>query len=178
MCQHHRVAEMVEFDVVVEVPKGSRNKYEMDLATGHIRLDRPLYSSVRYPADYGFIPDTLSGDGDPLDALVIVDEPTFPGCRIRCRAVGVLRTRDQKGLDAKVLAVPTFDLGRGWADLPEVPKDLRLEIEHFFSIYKDLDPDKFSHVRGWSGRARAEREIEDARRRYVQHPREGLRTSP
>ena len=162
------MSESVEFDVVVEVPKGSRNKYEMDLATGHIRLDRPLYSSVRYPADYGFIPDTLSGDGDPLDALVIVDEPTFPGCRIRCRAVGVLRTRDQKGLDAKVLAIPTFDSGRAWQDITEVPRDLRAEIEHFFSIYKDLDPDKFSSVRGWSGRARAEKELEDARRRHVQ----------
>ena len=163
------MAESLEFDVVVEVPKGSRNKYEMDAASGHIRLDRPLYSSVRYPADYGFITETLGGDGDPLDALVLVEEPTFPGCRIRCRAIGVLRTRDQKGHDAKVLALPTFD-AREWTDIDQVPRDLRDEIEHFFSIYKDLDPDKFSHVEGWSGRARAEREIEDARRRRVKHP--------
>ena len=163
------MAEPLEFDVVVEVPKGSRNKYEMDVVTGHIRLDRPLYSSVRYPADYGFITDTLGGDGDPLDALVLVEEPTFPGCRIRCRAIGVLRTRDQKGHDAKVLALPTFDI-REWTDIDQVPGDLRNEIEHFFSIYKDLDPDKFSHVEGWSGRARAETEIEDARRRRLKHP--------
>jgi inorganic pyrophosphatase len=163
------MAGTVEFDVVVEVPKGSRNKYEMDQATGHILLDRPLYSSVRYPADYGFITETLSGDGDPLDALVLVDEPTFPGCRIRCRAIGVLRTRDQKGHDAKVLALPTFDI-RDWNDLDDVPRDLKDEIEHFFSIYKDLDPDKFSHVEGWSGRARAEKEIDDARRRRQKQP--------
>ena len=161
------MTDRIEFDVVVEVPKGSRNKYEMDLLTGHIRLDRPLYSSVRYPADYGFIPDTLSGDGDPLDALVIVDEPTFPGCRIHCRAVAVLRTHDQKGLDAKVLAVPTFDTVRDWQDLAAVPRDLLAEIEHFFSIYKDLDPDKFSKVQGWSGRARAEKELAAARERHL-----------
>lgn len=163
------MGESLEFDVVVEVPKGSRNKYEMDLTIGQIRLDRPLYSSVRYPADYGFIIDTLGGDGDPLDALVLVEEPTFPGCRIRCRAIGVLRTRDQKGHDPKVLALPTFDV-REWADMVDVPKDLRDEIEHFFSIYKDLDPDKFSHVEGWSGRAHAEREIEDARKRRLKQP--------
>lgn len=163
------MADRVEFDVVVEVPKGSRNKYEMDLATGHIRLDRPLYSSVRYPADYGFISDTLGGDGDPLDALVLVEEPTFPGCRIRCRAIAVLRTRDQKGHDAKVLALPIFD-SRDWTDMEHVPKDLRDEIEHFFSIYKDLDPDKFSHVEGWSGRLRAEKEIDEARKRRLKHP--------
>jgi inorganic pyrophosphatase len=160
------MADTLEFDVVVEVPKGSRNKYEMDLATGHIRLDRPLYSSVRYPADYGFVPETLGGDGDPLDVLVLVDEPTFPGCRIRCRAIGVLRTHDQKGLDAKVLAIPTFD-PRDWDDITAVPRELLNEIEHFFSIYKDLDPDKFSHVEGWSGRARAEKEVTQARLRHL-----------
>jgi inorganic pyrophosphatase len=158
--------DQLEFDVVVEVPKGSRNKYEMDVLTGHIHIDRVLYASVRYPSDYGFIPETLGGDGDPLDALVIVEEPTFPGCRVRCRAVGVLRTRDQNGRDSKVLALPTFETERRWADVKDVPRERLAEIEHFFSVYKDLDPGKFSRVEGWSGRQRAEREIIEARRRH------------
>jgi inorganic pyrophosphatase len=128
-------------------------------------LDRPLYSSVRYPADYGFITDTLGGDGDPLDALVLVDEPTFPGCRIRCRAIGVLRTRDQKGHDAKVLALPTFDI-REWNDMDDVPRDLKDEIEHFFSIYKDLEQ-KTVKVHGWFSREDAIEEIKESRERYV-----------
>ena len=155
-----------EFDVVVEVPKGSRNKYEWDPTTDRVRLDRALYSSVRYPADYGFIPETLGGDGDPTDALVLVDEPTFPGCLIRCRTVGMLRTKDQKGLDYKVLAIPTFDTARSWSDITEVPPELLAEIVHFFTIYKDLDPDKFSDVKGWSRRRRAEDEIERSRDRH------------
>ena len=154
-----------EFDVVVEVPKGSRNKYEFDPASGRVKLDRALYTSVRYPADYGFIPDSLGGDGDPTDALVLVDEPTFPGCLIRCRTVGMLRTKDQKGLDYKVVAIPTFDTSRAWRELSEVPTELLAEIEHFFTIYKDLDPDKFSNVKGWSGRKAAEVEIVRSQRR-------------
>ena len=99
----------MEFDVVIEIPKGQRNKYEMDHETGRIRLDRMLFTSTRYPADYGFIEDTLADDGDPLDALVILDEPTFPGCLIRCRAIGMFRMRDEKGLDDKVLCVAATD---------------------------------------------------------------------
>ena len=99
----------MEFDVVIEIPKGQRNKYEMDHETGRIRLDRMLFTSTRYPADYGFIEDTLADDGDPLDALVLLEEPTFPGCLIRCRAIGMFRMRDEKGADDKVLCVAATD---------------------------------------------------------------------
>src|SRR5437763_15872811 len=95
--------------VIVEIPKGSRNKYEMNHDTGRIKLDRMLFSSVHYPADYGFIDETLGGDGDPLDALVLVEEPTFPGCEIEVRPVGVLKMADEKGEDEKVLTVPVSD---------------------------------------------------------------------
>ena len=99
----------MEFDVVIEIPKGQRNKYEMDHETGRIRLDRMLFTSTRYPADYGFVEDTLADDGDPLDALVLLEEPTFPGCLIRCRAIGMFRMRDEKGADDKVLCVAATD---------------------------------------------------------------------
>ena len=155
------------FDVVVEVPQGSRNKYETDPDTGELRLDRVLFPAVRYPAEYGYVVDTLAGDCDPLDALVIVDEPTFPGCRIDCRAIGLLRMRDQHGRDVKVLALPTFDTSRRWKDVGDVPEDRLREIHHFFDIYKDLDRDAFTHVEGWSGRAKAEQEIVSVRKRYL-----------
>ena len=99
----------MEFDVTIEIPKGQRNKYEVDHETGRIRLDRMLFTSTRYPADYGFIEDTLGQDGDPLDALVLLDEPTFPGCLIRARAIGMFRMRDEAGRDDKVLCVPATD---------------------------------------------------------------------
>jgi hypothetical protein len=104
-----RGSEIVEFDVVIEIPKGQRNKYEMDHETGRIRLDRMLFTSTRYPADYGFVEHTLADDGDPLDALVLLDEPTFPGCVISCRAIGMFRMRDEMGLDDKVLCVAATD---------------------------------------------------------------------
>src|ERR1700733_9432990 len=97
------------FDVVVEIPRGQRNKYEVDHRTGRIRLDRTLFTAMVYPADYGFIEDTIAGDGDPLDALVLIDEPTFPGCLVGCRAVAVFLMTDENGFDAKILAVPAGD---------------------------------------------------------------------
>ena len=155
----------MEFDVVVEVPKGSRNKYEMDHDTGVIRLDRQLFTATRYPADYGFVPDTLAEDGDPLDALVLVDEPTFPGCRICCRAVGVLWMHDEKGPDAKILALPAGDPRLPWEDVGEVPEHLRLEIGHFFEIYKDLEPGKRTVVGDWGDRQQAEGEVQRSAQR-------------
>ena len=116
--------------VVVEIPTGSRNKYELDQRTGYIVLDRLLFTAVRYPADYGFIDGTLGEDGDPLDALVLVGEPTFPGCRIRVRAVGLFRMRDEKGQDDKVICVPLRD--PMWSHvqrLEDVQPTLRAEIE-------------------------------------------------
>lgn len=157
----------MEFEAVIEVPKGSRNKYEMNHETGVIELDRELFTATRYPADYGFIPHTLAGDGDPLDVLVVLDEPTFPGCHINCRPLGVFWMQDEKGPDAKILAVPVNDSRVTWDDLEDVPRHMVMEIGHFFEIYKDLEPGKSTDTRGWSGKAAAIEEIEASQRRYV-----------
>ncbi len=139
-------------DVVVEIPRGSRNKYEMDHESGRIRLDRRLFSATVYPADYGFVDNTLGQDGDPLDALVILEEPTFPGCIITARPVGVFWMEDDAGPDAKIICVPFGD--PRWdhvQDIGELPSYLTQEIEHFFNIYKELEPDKFANTRGYEG---------------------------
>jgi inorganic pyrophosphatase len=156
----------MEFDVVIEVPMGSRNKYEFDHETGKIWLDRTLTTATRYPADYGFIPQTLAEDGDPLDCLVLVDEPTFPGCMILARPLGVFWMRDEKGRDAKILAVPTGDVRQDATDIDQLSRAFLLEIGHFFEVYKALEPGKSSEVHGWDGRPQAEQEIERARARY------------
>jgi inorganic pyrophosphatase len=159
----------VEFDVLIEIPQGSRNKYEVDHATGRIKLDRMLFTSTRYPADYGFVEDTLGGDGDPLDALVLVTEPTFPGCIIRCRAVGMFRMTDEAGPDEKVLCVPAGDPRQEHVrDIHHVPEFDRLEIQHFFEVYKDLEPGKSVEGAHWVGRAEAETEIEFSRKRLAE----------
>ena len=166
----------MEFDVVIEIPKGSRNKYEVDHDSGRIRLDRTLFTSTQYPADYGFIEDTLGEDGDPLDALVLVQEPTFPGCLIRCRTVGMFRMTDEKGGDDKVLCVPAGDPRQeNLRDLRDLPEFDRLEIEHFFLIYKELEPGKSVEGRSWADRAAAEAEVEASRRRQreTQKPQPG-----
>ncbi|HEX6547804.1 MAG TPA: inorganic diphosphatase [Candidatus Dormibacteraeota bacterium] len=156
----------MEINVTVEIPMGSRNKYELDHVTGRIRLDRTLFTATRYPADYGFIEQTLSEDGDPLDCLVMVSEPTFPGCLIVARPIGVFWMRDEKGPDAKILAVPAADSRQEVNDIEELPKYVLLEISHFFDIYKDLEPGKSSDVHGWEGHLQAEREIERSRQRF------------
>jgi inorganic pyrophosphatase len=138
-------------DVFVEIPKGSRAKYELDKRSGRIRLDRVLFSSVHYPADYGFVVDTIAGDGDPLDALVVVEEPTFPGCIVPTRPIGTLLMRDSKGPDEKILGVPVgdprFDEVRELKDL--APHWLR-EIESFFATYKTLEGEEVE-LTGWRG---------------------------
>ncbi|HEY2146607.1 MAG TPA: inorganic diphosphatase [Pirellulales bacterium] len=148
--------ERPEFiEVVVEIPKGSRNKYEYDHTTGAIRLDRVLFSSVHYPTDYGFFPGTQAPDGDPLDVLVLTDEPTFPGCRVRVRPIGVLVMRDDKGEDEKILAAPLADPRLAdIADLSEVNKHLLDEIENFFATYKMLEG-KATEITGWRDRDHA-----------------------
>jgi inorganic pyrophosphatase len=154
-------------DVVVEIPRGSRNKYEYDHEHGVMRLDRRLFSATVYPADYGFLPDTLGEDGDPLDALVLLEEPTFPGCWVRSRPVGVFWMTDDKGPDAKILCVPAGDVR--WdkvADIGDVPELERAEIEHFFEVYKMLEPGKHSATRGFEGVDAAWSEIERARARH------------
>jgi inorganic pyrophosphatase len=151
----------VEFDVTVEIPKGQRNKYEVDHESGRIRLDRMLFTSTRYPADYGFIEGTLAPDGDPLDALVLLDEPTFPGCLIRCRAIGMFRMRDEKGSDDKVLCVAATDPRMAHlVDIEDVPEFELLEIQHFFEVYKELEPGKLVEAANWVNRAAAYAEID------------------
>ena len=154
---------MSDVVVFVEVPSGSRNKYELDPELGGIVLDRRLFTSMSYPADYGFIEGTMGEDGDPLDALVLVGEPTFPGCRIRVRVVGVFHMTDEKGLDEKVICVPLKD--PAWmrvSDIHDIPPEFRDEIEHFFQVYKDLEEGK-TETRGFGNRADAELIIEEAR---------------
>jgi inorganic pyrophosphatase len=150
----------------IEIPRGSRNKYEYDEKTGRFMLDRVLYSSVHYPTDYGFIPETLAGDGDPLDVLVLVQEPTFPGCMIEARVLGGLDMHDEKGSDFKVLAVPVgdprFDHVRSLADIGE--HWLR-EIETFFDTYKLLEP-KQTEVLGWHDLDETRQTVADCRERF------------
>ncbi|GAC1341078.1 MAG: inorganic diphosphatase [Candidatus Dormibacteria bacterium] len=155
----------MKVDVVIEVPKNSRSKYEWDERVGAMRLDRELFTATRYPADYGFIVDTLGEDGDPLDALVLLGEPSFPGCHIFCRPLGVFRMADEHGPDAKLLMVPSADSRLEWEELEDVPQSLLREIGHFFEIYKELEPNKDTTVQGWEGRAAAEEEIVRGRKR-------------
>jgi inorganic pyrophosphatase len=152
----------------VEIPKGSRNKYEWDEETGAIMLDRFLFSSMVYPTDYGFIPDTLGQDGDALDAMVCVSEPTFPGCVIPVKPIALFRMEDDKGVDDKVLCVPISD--PAWntlENLDDLAEQLQKEIEHFFSVYKDLEQKKVK-VDGWHSREDAIEEIARARRRHAE----------
>ena len=150
----------MEFDVTIEIPKGSRNKYEVDHETGRIRLDRRLFTSTAYPTDYGFVENTLGEDGDPLDALVILDEPTFPGCLIKCRAIGMFRMTDEAGGDDKLLCVPATDPRvEHLRDIHHVSEFDRLEIQHFFEVYKDLEPGKSVEGAHWVGREETEAEI-------------------
>ena len=155
------------FDVVIEIPGGSRNKYEIDHNTGRIRLDRMLFTSTRYPWDYGFVDDTLGLDGDPLDALVMLDEPTFPGCVVSVRAIGMFRMTDEKGGDDKLLCVPAGDVRKEHIrDIHHVSEYDRLEIQHFFEVYKDLEPGKSVEGAAWVGRADAEAEVRSSYERY------------
>ena len=150
----------LEFDVLVEIPGGSRNKYEVDHETGRLRLDRMLFTSTRYPSDYGYIENTLGQDGDPLDALVLIDEPTFPGVLIRCRAIGMFHMRDEAGGDDKIMCVPAHDIRKNHIqDIHDIPEFDRLEIQHFFETYKDLEPGKSVEGAHFEDRAAAEAEI-------------------
>ncbi len=169
----------MDFDVTVEIPKGQRNKYEVDHRTGRIRLDRTLFTATQYPADYGFIEGTLGEDGDPLDALVLVQEPTFPGCLIRARAIGMFRMTDEKVGDDKVLCVPSYDPRlEHLRDIHHVAEFDRLEIQHFFEVYKDLEPGKSVEGASWVGRADAEAEIVASRQRYVEAVATGTYQDP
>jgi inorganic pyrophosphatase len=159
----------VDLICFVEIPRGSRNKYEYDEERGVIKLDRYLFSSVVFPTDYGFLEETLTDDGRHLDALVLVSEPTFPGCRIDVRPIGIFQMRDEAGIDDKVLCVPVHD--PEWTevtDIEELSERTREEIAHFFGVYKELEPDRITAIEGWAGRAKAEEEIEEARTRFLE----------
>jgi inorganic pyrophosphatase len=156
-----------ELNLVVEIPRGSRNKYELDKQSGMLRLDRLLYSATYYPGDYGFVPRTEAADGDPLDVVCMVTVPTFAGCLIEVRPIGLFLMDDEKGPDEKVLAVPVRDpLYAEYHDLEDVPPHFLKEMEHFFRIYKDLEEEKKSIVYGWRPRADVAHVVEQAIRRY------------
>jgi inorganic pyrophosphatase len=160
-----KMEEMI-VEVLIEIPKGSRNKYEFDKERKTIRFDRMLFSSVHYPSDYGFIPETLALDGDPLDALVLLWEPTFPGCLIEAKPVGLFMMKDENLPDEKILCVPVKDpLWNHIKDLSDVPPHLLKEIEHFFSIYKELEQKKVA-VEGWKDKSAAIKSIKESKERY------------
>jgi inorganic pyrophosphatase len=160
-------------DVIIEIPAGSRNKYEYDHDAHVIRLDRVLHSSVHYPCDYGFLPETLSKDGDPLDVLVVVIDPTFPGCHVPVRPIGLLRMHDEKGEDEKVLGVPVGDPRfEEFHSLEDLPAHWLREIENFFATYKLLE-DKETDLRGWEGVDSALQVIAESRKRYARTVRQG-----
>ena len=161
----------VQFDVLIEIPKGVRNKYEMDRGTNRLRLDRTLFTATQYPADYGYIENTLGLDGDPLDALVLLQEPTFPGCLIRCRTIGMFRMKDEAGPDEKLLCVVAGDPRQEHLqEIGDVSEFDRLEIQHFFEVYKDLEPGKSVEGADWVGRAEAEAEVIASRKRLAENP--------
>ena len=155
------------FDAIIEIPRGSRNKYEMDHETGRIRFDRVLYSPMFYPADYGFVENTLGLDGDSIDVLVFLTEPTVPGCVIEVKTIGVLKMSDDKGQDEKLICVPVAD--PTWNQLENItdmnPHTLK-EVEHFFRVYKDLE-NKTTTIEGYGDKAEAEQLLQDARERFV-----------
>lgn len=154
-------------EALVEIPKGSRNKYEFDKTRQCLRLDRVLYSPLHYPTDYGFILNTLAEDGDALDVLIVTHEPTFPGCLVPIRPVGVLDMQDEHGRDQKILAVPAVDPRFSEVeDLAGLPRHFLLEIEHFFAVYKALE-EKATEILGWQGNEEAWRIIGEAQSRYA-----------
>jgi inorganic pyrophosphatase len=156
-------------EVFVEIPRGSRNKYEFDKERGIFKLDRVLYSSVHYPSDYGFIQDTLSLDGDPLDALVIMETPTFPGCVVDARPIGILDMSDEQGHDEKILCVPTKDPRyRHIVRLEDIGPHWLREIENFFSTYKALE-DKWTELVGWKDEEEAWRVIAESEVRWQEY---------
>lgn len=158
----------MSIEVVIEISKGSRNKYEVDHESGAVWLDRTLFTPMGYPTEYGYIEDTLGEDGDPLDALVLLAEPTFPGCHLKVRTVGAFIMSDEAGRDVKLLCVLEKD--PRWSliqDIDDVAQHIKDEITHFFSHYKDLEPGKHVEVEGWRGKAEADKELAASRARLT-----------
>ncbi len=152
-----------EVYVFIEIPKGSQNKYEFDKKLEVFKLDRALHSSLHYPADYGYIPSTLCGDGDPIDVLVLTTEPSFPGCLIEARPIGLIEMEDEKGIDNKILAVSINDPRFfHMKDIKDISQHTMKEIKHFFETYKALEPKKWVRVRGWFGNKKAKKTIAES----------------
>ena len=156
-----------EVTVVIEIPRGSRNKYEIDHETDNIYLDRYLFTSTQYPAEYGSVPHTLSDDGDPIDAFVLLEEPTFPGCHIRARVIGMIDMTDESGGDEKLLCVPSSDpRWENIKDVTDVDKHLLSAIRHFLETYKDLEPGKHTIIGDWAGADKACLAMHQAQENY------------
>jgi inorganic pyrophosphatase len=155
-----------DINVIVEVPIGGEPiKYELEKNSGALFVDRFLYTPMRYPGNYGFVPHTLSDDGDPIDVLIANTRPLVPGCVMSCRPVGVLVMEDEKGQDEKVVAVPSVKISRRWENVREfmdLPEITRQQIGHFFEHYKDLEPGKWVKVENWGDAARAKQMISEA----------------
>ncbi|MFL2001024.1 MULTISPECIES: inorganic diphosphatase [unclassified Microbacterium] len=161
---------MGAYDAVIEIPRGSRVKYEVDHGTGRVFLDRILFTAFGYPTNYGFFENTLGEDGDPLDVLVLLDHDIYPGVVAKVRPVAVLKMSDEAGGDDKVVAVLSKD--PRWAhiqDVGDIAEELRNEIGHFFEHYKDLEPNKWVKVDEWAGAAEAERLVQEAFARFEEH---------
>lgn len=159
--------KVTSFDVLIEIPKGSRNKYEYDFELKKVRYDRMIFSSMMYPADYGFVPETLALDGDPLDVLVLVTEPTFPGCVMEVKPIGVFHMTDEKGPDEKIICVPMSDpISNKVEDLSELNPHLIKEIEHFFKVYKDLEKKKVA-IGGWGNADEAKEIVVNCIKRFT-----------
>ncbi|MCL6637249.1 MAG: inorganic diphosphatase [Alicyclobacillus sp.] len=153
-------------EAFIEIPRGSQNKYEFDKEAGVFKLDRVLFSPMHYPTEYGYIRNTLAEDGDPLDVMVLATYPTFPGCVIETRVIGVLLMADDKGQDEKLLGVAVTDPRFAHVQsLEDVPPHILKEIAHFFQVYKDLEG-KQTRIDGWKGRADAERILQESLARY------------
>jgi inorganic pyrophosphatase len=158
-----------EINVVIEIPKGSSIKYEMDAASGAIFVDRRLFSAMFYPCNYGFIPQTREGDGDPVDVLVLGNDPVIPLSIIRSHPIGVLLTEDEEGQDSKIIAVPITRLDPSFStitDITDIPEHIRNQIKHFFEHYKELEKGKYVKVRGWEDKKVAKNKISEAIERY------------
>ncbi len=158
-----------DINVVVEIPKGSPNKYEYNEEKGYFALDRTLYSTVRFPFDYGFIPQTLSEDGDPMDVVLITTNSSFPGCVVSARPIGVMLMEDEAGGDNKIIAAPAENLDPRFKEIKtisDIPSHLQKEFQEFFEIYKRLEPNKFVKITGWEEADKAKELINKSIERY------------
>jgi inorganic pyrophosphatase len=155
--------------VIIEIPKGSNIKYEYDMESGFIIVDRKLFTAMYYPCNYGFIPNTLEKDGDPVDVLVLGETPLAPLSLIKVIPIGVLQTEDEEGHDSKIVAIPTSKIDpsfSGVSDIGDVPQHLKDQIKHFFEHYKELEKGKFVKISGWEGKESAVKKISDAINSY------------